>query len=219
MNSVQTDPARLRGEALRRWYLRTPSQLQADRAAAADAAYDDFFNPPDRMSADDARPLRGSAMRPLTWTMTPNDGVKDLFYPADRISTDGSLPRAGQADSGHFRKVVMPEMSASQWTLRGCVICHGRQQPPPGAVGRVPEYSPFTRDGSGDGRRAPRKRDRKECDEQYDEDLEVCPRIPSAKARSDCWKQVNKRYGNCVASGVLDNPPLFPNGRPWLRPR
>jgi len=43
MTFGQVDPARLQGEALRRWYLRTPDEIEAERRAAADRRHKEFF--------------------------------------------------------------------------------------------------------------------------------------------------------------------------------
>lgn len=41
----QIDPARLEGDALNRWYLRSPADVEAERSRAADRAYREFFAP------------------------------------------------------------------------------------------------------------------------------------------------------------------------------
>jgi hypothetical protein len=41
----QIDPARLEGEALRRWYLRSPVEIEEERKSTAAAGYDQFFSP------------------------------------------------------------------------------------------------------------------------------------------------------------------------------
>ncbi|WP_337185320.1 HNH endonuclease signature motif containing protein [Phenylobacterium sp.] len=46
MPRVSVDPASLEGEALRRWYLRTPDEIDAERRATADQRYQDFYNRP-----------------------------------------------------------------------------------------------------------------------------------------------------------------------------
>jgi hypothetical protein len=54
MASGQIDPARLEGEALRRWYLRSPDEIDAERRQAADRAHDEFTS---------LRPRRGPKVR------------------------------------------------------------------------------------------------------------------------------------------------------------
>lgn len=41
----QIDPARLQGKALRRWYLRSPAEIEEERGQKAAGAYDAFFAP------------------------------------------------------------------------------------------------------------------------------------------------------------------------------
>jgi len=43
MADRRIDPARLQGEALRKWYLRSPAELEQDRQAAYAQRHDDFF--------------------------------------------------------------------------------------------------------------------------------------------------------------------------------
>ena len=43
MAERQIDPSRLQGEALQRWYLRSPQDIEQDRQAVAAQRYDDFF--------------------------------------------------------------------------------------------------------------------------------------------------------------------------------
>ena len=54
----QVDPARLEGEALRRWYARSPDEIDDERKRAAATRYDSFFSPtrrerPDRADHDE----------------------------------------------------------------------------------------------------------------------------------------------------------------------
>ncbi len=39
----QIDPARLEGDALRRWYLRSPEDIEDERLRRADQSYDAFY--------------------------------------------------------------------------------------------------------------------------------------------------------------------------------
>ena len=39
----QIDPARLNGDALTRWYLRSPADIEQEQRAAAAQKYDSFF--------------------------------------------------------------------------------------------------------------------------------------------------------------------------------
>lgn len=46
MPRTAVDPARLEGEALRRWYLRTPDEIEAEQQAAADQRHQEYFGQP-----------------------------------------------------------------------------------------------------------------------------------------------------------------------------
>jgi len=64
----QVDPARLEGEALRRWYLRSPEDLELERQAAEAQRYDTFFDPTPREVEDEPVLDRGLA--------GPDDGAQ-----------------------------------------------------------------------------------------------------------------------------------------------
>jgi hypothetical protein len=60
MAERQIDPARLEGEDLKRWYLRSPAEVEADRQAAQSLRYRDFFDstPIDERQDHEASPIR-----------------------------------------------------------------------------------------------------------------------------------------------------------------
>lgn len=59
MAESQVDPARLQGEALRRWYLRSPTQIEEERQAEAQRRYESYFGGAgSRASADELAELR-----------------------------------------------------------------------------------------------------------------------------------------------------------------
>lgn len=43
MANRQVDPSRLQGEALKKWYLRSPAEIEQERQAAAERRYNEFF--------------------------------------------------------------------------------------------------------------------------------------------------------------------------------
>ncbi len=55
MPNGQIDPARLEGEDLRRWYLRTPEETEQEKQLAAAKRYQDYFYGPQFRSASDAQ--------------------------------------------------------------------------------------------------------------------------------------------------------------------
>lgn len=59
MAEGQVDPARLQGEALRRWYVRSPADLEEERGAATQRRYDSYFGGEgSKASADELAQLR-----------------------------------------------------------------------------------------------------------------------------------------------------------------
>src|SRR5689334_1574479 len=48
----QIDPARLEGDALRQWYLRSPDEIEDERRQATARAHDAFFSQPDDPQSD-----------------------------------------------------------------------------------------------------------------------------------------------------------------------
>lgn len=64
MTYGQVDPARLQGDAFRQWYLRTPAEIEGERAAAAERAYNTFFSQPGGRALSDSGNTARSATAP-----------------------------------------------------------------------------------------------------------------------------------------------------------
>jgi len=56
MGERQIDPGQLEGEDLRRWYLRSPEEVEVDRRGADSRRYQDFFDPAPLSSLQGPRP-------------------------------------------------------------------------------------------------------------------------------------------------------------------
>lgn len=69
MAERQIDPSRLQGEALRRWYLRSPQDLEQERQAAQARRYDEFFRATPSADIDP-----GNSRRPASpvWDADPS---------------------------------------------------------------------------------------------------------------------------------------------------
>ncbi len=97
-----------------------------------------------------------------------------------------------------------PKRFWDYWGVPGCSNCHGYTPdtlPPIGGhLPSAPNYSPRTGSGSGS---APR-RERRQCDQQYESDSEVCR---DAKSRI-CWENAANRLGHCSQTGEVGFPPL-----------
>lgn len=147
----QIDPARLDGEALRRWYLRSPAEIEEERRVAGDKAYDAFFRPSgSREPADRHRPTRDNRTYQLAAT-TPSDFWND-WTPCNTLSCHGR-----------------PEPSARP---RG-----GGESPLP--LPYYPRTGGGSGSGAEGGRRE--WNDKPECNQQFEKDREICRKAKRAE--------------------------------------
>lgn len=197
----QIDPARLEGDALRRWYLRSPADIEAERRQKAARAYDSFFS-----------------------QQTSNPTFQEDSHQQDETS-DGHLWSSWQQlEDGRWRSeranaqlpagqyqlaAASPRGFWDYWGPRGCQNCHGYTPdtlPPIGGQSPFPpNHSPRTGGGSGDAAR-PRGEwsDRPQCNQQFDADRKIC----QAAKSPECWQNQNKRLGHCSRTGEVGTPPL-----------
>jgi hypothetical protein len=89
MPRTLVDPARLQGEALQRWYLRTPNEIDAERMATADQRHQDFYNPPQKK--------RGFTQAEMHLQPTMAGGEDVLWMPTGRGGYRAIGRRAGDA--------------------------------------------------------------------------------------------------------------------------
>ena len=88
MRRYQTDPSRLEGEDLDRWFRRSPAQVRADREAARQARYDAFFG--DREERLPSGPWEEDAAGARNPTMGPGSNVIQLaFQPPVQAAPSG----------------------------------------------------------------------------------------------------------------------------------
>lgn len=110
MPDGQIDPARVEGEALRRWYLRTPEEIERGRRAAYAKRHDEFFYGPQPKTP--ARPqtkvVRASTTRSAT--PHPNGGTSygNLYAPPP---DDLAELRRRQAEFERERRAISKENS------------------------------------------------------------------------------------------------------------
>jgi hypothetical protein len=197
----QIDPARLDGDALTRWYLRSPADIEEERQAAAAQRYDNFFGnagqPPDEddsTSADQYSP--------------DSDGAR-LGQGGLRAGYGGSLDdgvyRPGQDDA---------QMTPAADTAWNCPTCHGRLPlPVPLLPPQLQPLQPLFRDipPSSGGASGRKWSDKPQCDQQFEVDREICQRAKSYQ----CWENQNKRLAHCSPTGEVGIPKLGfgPRGR------
>lgn len=202
------DPARLQGDALKRWYLRSPADLEKEREEKTARAYGDYFasNLSDTVVGNHI-PVSSSCQ-----------------CSSCRKSGDGRpAVGSGSDHKGSFFEGYKTAASASQrgawdyWGPRGCQSCHGytpETLPPIG--GRMPYpqgYSPRSGYGNGEGGAQPGPRDKKECEQQFNSDNKICARLTIPSDIAICRSTASQRYGNCLKpNGPLGFPPLETRG-------
>lgn len=213
----QIDPARLEGDALRRWYLRSPAEIEDERRKAQERAYEDFFHPSgrsrERVAADEAPTEDGAeaAGDGFLWSQ-----VGEHRWSGSRQSTERQRPIGGLSASGRARQVAAraPSDFWNDWTPCNTLSCHGRPGPSasPSNGGQSPLpplLLPRTGGGSGGSRGSDDSRgewsDKPECNQQFEADREICRKVK----KPACWENQNKRLGRCNRpGGTIGDPPL-----------
>lgn len=109
----QDNPAELMRDALHRWYMRSPEEIEAARQTAAEARYAEFFG-----TTPSTETPGGAAMAAKPFQHLPNDPRRGLNTPAKEVGQRGSIsrlasPREWQRDElsagGRFpRPVPLP---------------------------------------------------------------------------------------------------------------
>jgi hypothetical protein len=206
----QIDPARLEGEALWRWYQRSPAEVEEERQAKAAQVYDSFFGASNASSsaadANDVAPQGIASVDPaIGWNQ-----IGDKRWRATRVPADVRPSSAFVADA-------LPR--ATPWN---CVDCHGRLPPPPSLpIGPVPwSLWPLLRTtlGSRPGEPDP-DRDRKQCEMQERRDRGICSQQPNEDSKAVCNESATRRRVHCNETGEIGDPDLFTarrkNGRRW----
>lgn len=197
----QIDPARLEGDALRRWYLRSPEDIEDERLRRADQSYDAFYG--------GLQNIRQSA------SPTPNRPRRASGFGS---TARGSTSQVAAYDAGAV---------APQWTWSGprkpratvddCVDCHGRLPSPPQIPGMLPPFGklplpggfPVFRDLPGATPSGPRNEGRKDCELQERNDRRICGRQPTAQDQAICHASASKRRANCNRpDGTIGDPAL-----------
>jgi hypothetical protein len=202
----QIDPARLDGDALRQWYLRSPADIEADRQKAAAQAYDAFFGLPDPTAEDDARVARrpersdNSGASQLIWTQVgPNQ------FRSERAPTNPAPAPAYQLAAS-----VIP--ARGYVPIPGCINCHGPRLAPPAPTSPMPLPPMFNprRGSSGGSTEADDEwSDKPQCNQQFVEDRKVCQRAQNY----NCWANQMERLSYCNQTGQVGRPRLMFGGR------
>ena len=208
----QLDPARLQGDALTRWYTRSPTDIEQGRQEAAAQKHKDFFAPtrPSPFAADTGQVTAPTgvgdepsrlwiASGPNRWSSqaaAPNN-----FYPSQALAADGSPGRASSA-------------GPRTWPAGGdhiCRACHWGGVPPlpPGGIFSFRDIPP----SSPSSPSTPPEPDRKQCEQQLQSDTDICGQQPNNASKGICREDAMKRYAHCRKTGAVNEPYLFTVGR------
>jgi hypothetical protein len=210
MASGQIDPARLDGDALRQWYLRSPADIEEEKRQAAARAYDAFFSQPEDTQRDD-----GWAAAPGPATGSPADAsnggdriwrqVGPNRFQSARASAD-SMP-ASDADAG-YQLAAATFPAWGRWPINGCVNCHNPQTgdllPGSSPTPRPPMFIPREGGSGGSSSRRGQWGDKPQCDQQFEMDREICQRVQNP----ECWVNQLRRLQHCEQTGEVNEPGL-----------
>jgi len=202
----QIDPARLSGQSLARWYLRSPADVEHGRQTAASQRYADFFGNSDQSANElDGAPYQSSLDAGAA------EGGEDEFRPGEyRASFDDRAYRPGH------EKIWLTSAAVSPWT---CASCH---LPPPLPPQLQPLWPLFRRGSSEGGRPAsePRREKYPQCERQERQDRGICAQQPTKPAKAVCNASATERRVWCEENqGTTGSPDLYTarrrDGRRW----
>lgn len=207
----QIDPARLNGDALTQWYLRSLADIEDEKRQAASRAYDAFFSQPDH-----PQPHGGSeaASMPAAASTDAGSSHADVIrrqIGANRFQSErASVPLPmSDADTPGFQLAAATFPAWGRWPINGCINCHNPQTgdllPGRSPAPRPPTFSP--RDGGAGGGSSSQRgewSDKPQCNQQFERDREICQAAKNYK----CWENQNKRLAHCSPTGEVGIPKL-----------
>jgi hypothetical protein len=214
----QIDPARLEGDALRRWYMRSPADIDRERQQAAAQRYQSFFGSSGGLDPDpsvgEELPAEGQDIDPASSTaFAPSTGDVDLgsnsgptgSTPLDPSPVGPGRLLANAGGDGRFQ-LAAASSSLPAATVWNCPTCHGRLplplppqlQPLQPLFRDIPSYIPSG--GAPD--------DRKQCDIQDRNDRRICGRQPLPQDKAICHASASVRWKHCLRTGEVGTPPL-----------
>jgi len=209
----QIDPARLDGDALTRWYLRSPADVENERQTVAARRYADFFGDP----GDGAN---------------ENDGASEDQSPRDSRGAlgrqDRPQPRAsrGGLDDGVYRPGQDELQSTpTAWSAWNCSTCHAPLPLPPllPLPPQLQPLAPLLRNippSWGGPAPEPRREKYPQCEMQERQDRGICAQQPTEPAKAVCNASATDRRVWCEEhQGEIGSPILTTakrrDGRRW----
>jgi hypothetical protein len=189
----QIDPARLQGDALVRWYLRSPAEIEEERRRDSARSHDAFFSRPRDDQIFKSSPAGASA---APWGPVGDErGSNDPRSPRERLRLAAANSR-GLWD---------------YWGFRGCQSCHGyTPETLPSYGGHSPfppNYSPRSGSSGGSSPR-PRRDEHEQCEIQDQNDRRICGNQPMPQDRAICHASATQRRAHCDRFDELEYPAL-----------
>jgi len=154
---------------------------------------------------------------PISFGPTPYGGPMPALGGEGSVAVGPPSSSSGPETGRSYIKVAATSPGFwDYWSPRGCANCHGYT---PGALPPVggqspfpPNYSPRSGGASGSGGSQPH-RDKKECDQQYDSDSQICGRLKSPRDVAICRATASERYAYCLRpDGTIGFPHLETKG-------
>ncbi|HEV2531580.1 hypothetical protein [Phenylobacterium sp.] len=202
----QIDPARLQGDALTSWYLRSPADIEEERRQRAEQAYNAFFGQLGDTPSDAEFVGSQREQEPSNNSATTGKQVGDNRWSVE-LAPGGAHQNVGSNSDGSFQLAA----SSPPWAGPICEACHGSNiRPPPPALftprGSNGEQFPPSQGGSGSSGDHP-----KQCAMQYENDSAICRwGVPGKDARRRCWESAAEREAHCIKSeGQVGYPDLI----------
>lgn len=220
----QIDPARLQGEALRRWYLRSPAEIDEERRGAAHRAYRAFFSDPSSGPTPEPTQPRDQRNSPTDAGHLVRSASGENRWRADRTPSGRSnAAQPHEAERYQLAAAAAPRGFWDYWGIPGCRNCHGYT---PGTLPPVGGHSPFPpsfspRSGNSGGSSAPQPRrdERRQCEAQERKDRGICSQQPTEPAKAVCNASATGRRVHCDTTGEIEQPDLHTarrkSGRRW----
>lgn len=191
------DPSSLQGEALSRWYLRSPDEIERERQAAQAQKYDAFFGrtePTDQPTTSPTSAYQGASAATGDGPAWAANGFNRW-----RGQDQSAYGPASDTRSGQFQLAAASQAAAAPGVVN-CPTCHGRVPPLlPFPFPFLPG-GPFLRDtpSASSGGGSPKRR-LPQCDVQYENDSERCNDLPAPDARGRCWASASERRAYCIS--------------------
>lgn len=195
----QIDPARLQGDALRRWYLRSSDEIEEERQRKTAQNYNAFYGGLQGLREPEFESEHSGV---ASETQLPQRSSGGYQLAANAASPAPTPP-------GQLRK--------PQATIKDCVNCHDILPPlspnpwlppPVGTFPLPPGILPSFRRGSSGGGSSP-DGSKKECAIQERRDRGICGRQPMEVDRALCHASATRRRSYCdLPDGTIGHPAL-----------